>query len=43
LFETRRLDSGVFDSEGASDFGGSSSVDHTIITDQVADNAEGIV
>jgi hypothetical protein len=43
LFKTWRLHGSVFDGEGAGDLGGASSIDNTVISDEVANDAEGVV
>jgi hypothetical protein len=37
------LDSGVLDGQGAGNLGGTTTVNNTVVTDQVADHAQRIV
>jgi hypothetical protein len=43
LLETWGLHGGIVDSEGAGDFGGTTSIDHAVISDEVADDTQGIM
>jgi hypothetical protein len=43
LLKTRRFESSFFDRERAGDFGGTASVDDSVVADEVTDHTKGVV
>jgi hypothetical protein len=43
LLEARGLDCSIFDGKGAGNFSSSSTIDNAIVSDQISNNAKGIM